>query len=506
VAINGAQSLWVIITASTYDTYPATMTEFQGDLNGSWLYLEGYDWMSLSDAGADGTWMVKAYIEEGTTPPIPPTPGEGILGAMIFVDGEWEAFVEVPTNTYTYEGDGQEICVRIVYDGANELPDNNYYYAMSCEECVGGIEPQPVCEAGAPLFAEVNNEFDQVHLYWAEQPEPPTPTEGTTFSYDFENNSLDGLTQIDADGDGNVWLLASETLGAGYGHNGSTDMVFSQSYVNGQGALFPDNYLVFPVADIVTGSTFSFYACGQDASWASEHFGVAVSTDGTNFTTIQEWTMTAKGGKAVRDGRDQGNWYNYTVDLSDYAGEQVYIALRHFNCSDMFYLDVDDVELSIAAKGNRDGIVAYNIYRSVDGVEYELIGTVPGDVTEYFDTPEAGTYYYQVTAVYADGCESAPAVSGIDPTVNYVVVGVTGIGENEANVNLFPNPTKGNVTIQAKGMNRITVVSVLGQVVFDTELDQDEYIMNMAQFNTGLYMVRVYTNEGVTVKRVTVMH
>ena len=30
--------------------------------------------------------------------------------------------------------------------------------------------------------------------------------------------------------------------------------------------------------------------------------------------------------------------------------------------------------------------------------------------------------------------------------------------------------------------------------------------MNMAQFNTGLYMVRVYTNEGVTVKRVTVMH
>ena len=426
---------------------------------------------------------------------------------MIFVDGEWEAFVEAPTNTYTYEGDGQEICVRIVYDGPAELPNNNYYYAMSCEECVGGIEPQPACEAGAPLFAEVDNEFDQVHLFWGEQPEPPTPVDGTTFMYDFENSSLDGLTLIDADGDGYNWMLASTGMGTGYGHNGSVDMVLSQSYNNTVGALFPDNYLVFPIADIVNGSTFSFYACGQDASWAGEHFGVAVSTDGTNFTTIQEWNMTAKGTKAVRDGRDQGNWYNYSVDLSDYAGEQIYIAIRHFNISDMFYLDVDDVELSIAAKSNRDGeIVAYNIYRSEDGVEYELIATVDGNVTEYFDTPEAGTYYYQVTAVYADGCESAPAVSGIDPTVNYVVVGVTGIGENEANVNLFPNPTKGNVTIQAKGMSRITVVSVLGQVVFDTELDQDEYIMNMAQFNTGLYMVRVYTNEGVTVKRVTVMH
>ena len=55
-------------------------------------------------------------------------------------------------------------------------------------------------------------------------------------------------------------------------------------------------------------------------------------------------------------------------------------------------------------------------------------------------------------------------------------------------------------------MHRITVVSVLGQVVFDTELDQDEYILNMAKFNTGMYMVRVYTDEGVTVKRVTVLH
>ena len=38
-----------------------------------------------------------------------PQPGGDILGAMIFVDGEWEAFVEAPTNSYTYEGDGNEV-------------------------------------------------------------------------------------------------------------------------------------------------------------------------------------------------------------------------------------------------------------------------------------------------------------------------------------------------------------------------------------------------------------
>ena len=440
------------------------------------------------------------------TPPTPPTPAEGILGAMIFVDGEWEAFVEYPTDSYTYEGDGQEVCVRLVYAGTAQMPANNFNYAMSCEECVGGLEP--VCEPGAPIYAEVTAD-DQVRVYWDDQP-TPQPGEGDTFMYDFEDSSIDGLTLIDADGDGNNWMLGSAAMGTGYGHNGSNDLILSKSYDNTTGALTPDNYIVFPLSNIVEGSTFSFYACGQDASWAGEHFGVAVSTTGNtsaaDFTTIAEWTMTAKGGdKAVRDGRAQGNWYQKTVDLSDYAGQEVYIAIRHFNCTDMFYLDVDDVELSVAAKGTRDGIIGYNVYRSEDNVSYTVIGNVPGTATEYFDNPGEGTFYYQVTAVYAN-CESEPAVSGEDPAVNYVMVGRTGIGENSDNVNLFPNPTKGNVTIQAVNMHRVTVVSVLGQVVFDTELEQDEYILNMSKFNTGMYMVRVYTDEGVTVKRVTVLH
>ena len=51
----------------------------------------------------------------------------------------------------------------------------------------------------------------------------------------------------------------------------------------------------------------------------------------------------------------------------------------------------------------------------------------------------------------------------------------------------------------------ITVVSVLGQVVYDTEVSADVCTLNMSQFNAGMYMVRVYTENGVTVKRVTVM-
>ena len=184
-------------------------------------------------------------------------------------------------------------------------------------------------------------------------------TPGDTFSENFEAGMPAGWTTIDADGDGYNWGLGSVAFqGQANGHGGSSDLVCSSSYDNNFGALYPDNYLVSPQVSLAAGSTFSFWACAQDGSYAAEHFGVAVSTTGTspsNFTIVQEWTMTAKGSgmptNHTRSGnRAQGNWYQYTVDLSVYAGQQVYIAIRHFNCSDQFYLDVDDIELSNAKK------------------------------------------------------------------------------------------------------------------------------------------------------------
>ena len=158
---------------------------------------------------------------------------------------------------------------------------------------------------------------------------------------------------------------------------------------------------------------------------------------------------------------------------------------------------------------NRASIVMYNVYRSTDNVNYTMIGQVPetgATYYEYIDTPEVGTYYYQVRALYDDDCESEPAQAFDNPANNYVMVDVAlGIGENSDMVALYPNPTNGNVTIEAAGMSRITVVSVLGQVVYDIDLNADNYTLNMGQFNAGLYMVRVYTESGVTVKRVTVM-
>ena len=123
---------------------------------------------------------------------------------------------------------------------------------------------------------------------------------------------------------------------------------------------------------------------------------------------------------------------------------------------------------------------------------------------EYIDTPEVGTYYYQVRADYGD-CESDPAPAFDNPSNNYVMVEVAlGLGEN-GGMSIYPNPTSGNVTIEAAGMQHITVVSVLGQVVYDADVDTDHCVLNMSQYVAGMYTVRVMTENGVRVERVTVV-
>ena len=174
---------------------------------------------------------------------------------------------------------------------------------------------------------------------------------GQTYSYTFETGSED-WHQIDADGDGNTWIMRN---GTGVGHNSSNACVTSASFINdSKGALTPDNYLYTPQQFTVSnGASISFYVCAQDASWAAEHYGVAVATvsgspTASDFTTIWEETLTAKTrnkGK-VRGTNDQGAWYLKTIDLSAYAGQTIWIAIRHFNCTDMFYINIDDISVT----------------------------------------------------------------------------------------------------------------------------------------------------------------
>lgn len=279
-----------------------------------------------------------------------------------------------------------------------------------------------------------------------------------TFYFGFDDSTMEGWTQIDADGDGYGWEIGSNTLPGAYGHNSSDDFVTSASYKSGVGALHPDNYLVSP--QIPLGGSITFYSCAQDASWAAEHFGVAVSTTGNidpaNFTTIQEWTMTS--------GRAQGAWFEYTVDLSAYGGQTGYVAIRHFNCSDQFYLNIDDITITrgtefvegqtcvLTATANEgysfndwtkdntqvsiDSVYSFTVMESGDYVAnfepkpYEI--TLAVDPIEGGTVTGAGTYLYNTTCVLTASANTGyyfshwtknGVVVSMDATINVTVTG-----------------------------------------------------------------------------------
>ena len=134
-----------------------------------------------------------------------------------------------------------------------------------------------------------------------------------------------GWTLIDADGDGQNWYVWNLAL-----DDGTTQVTFSSnSYINNYGALTPDNWAITP--QVTLGNVVQFDAWGQDPSYAAEHFQVYVSTTGTDVADFQPISeeIVATGVQTT-----------YTFDLGAYAGEQGYIAIRHFNCTDQYILNI----------------------------------------------------------------------------------------------------------------------------------------------------------------------
>ena len=130
---------------------------------------------------------------------------------------------------------------------------------------------------------------------------------------------------------------------------------------------------------------------------------------------------------------------------------------------------------------------------------------------------EAGTidqlFGYEVTVTWSDNYKGEATIQAYESntcgemlnTLNVMVKNSTDVSEHNVKANLFPNPTNGNITIEAEGMRRITVSNTLGQIVLDKETEGDHTSLNMSQFAVGTYLVRIYTENGTALKRVNVI-
>ena len=247
----------------------------------------------------------------------------------------------------------------------------------------------------------------------------------------FEAGTLPtGWVTYDVDGDGNDWENTALNYDTFEAHDGAYCMT-SASYINGVGALTPNNYLVTPALAITAGSELHFWVSAQDPAWSDEQYYVKVSTTGN---AVADFTET------VHSAVSPAAWGEVVVDLSSFAGETIYIAFQHADVTDMYFIKIDDVTVTntatraaytepvlagnstavpfktagmsnetieakmaaIAANANRE-LTGYSVYRTTcETGELQFLGfTLDQQFTDNtWGSVEAGVYKWGVVAEY----------------------------------------------------------------------------------------------------------
>jgi len=220
-----------------------------------------------------------------------------------------------------------------------------------------------------------------------------------------------------------------------FGYNSSTGFMISESYISATtsggtayGAVTPDNYLVSP--QIQLGGSISFYAGARNTSYCAEKFSVMVSTTNNtsadSFTTVETWVLSLS---------EVGyNSTPYTADLSAYAGQTGYVAIRHWDCNDQWVLCIDDITI-VEGEGSviptdptnpTTDLLAANVYVRMkgglsQGFYNETLSVATGNITsnvglngEVFGTLSDGiTWWTPTTTMTLEQLEEALGTAGI---------------------------------------------------------------------------------------------
>ena len=177
---------------------------------------------------------------------------------------------------------------------------------------------------------------------------------GKATTWDFEDVSqLEDWSAVDADNDGYNWgyYNNSELEGGRMTTHSGDGVMASASYDNSVGPLTPDNWLISP--EVSLGGTLSLWACGQDKTYYREVFGI--------FVCVGEPTSLNDFKQVGANVTTTGTMTEYQFDLSEYAGETGYFAIRHYKITDMFYLNIDDVTLDPNKVAEKDPTVPTNL-------------------------------------------------------------------------------------------------------------------------------------------------
>ncbi len=121
-------------------------------------------------------------------------------------------------------------------------------------------------------------------------------------------------------------------------HSGQAGAV-SESYIYPD-AVTPNNWLISPVINVQTGDSLELWVKPSNNTYPSEHFEVKVSSSNSDTASFSSllYNHTFVSGEG-------SNWTQLKFNLSQFAGQNIYIAFIHNNCNGQNMLLLDDVKV-----------------------------------------------------------------------------------------------------------------------------------------------------------------
>ncbi|MBP5662700.1 MAG: choice-of-anchor J domain-containing protein [Bacteroidales bacterium] len=319
------------------------------------------------------------------------------------------------------------------------------------------------------------------------------------------------VENFEADGQYDCWTVHAANSLTGrmdlfvFAENGTGFFAFASS-VN------PPQYLISPeLTGTSAGLKFSFGYKAIDYRFA-ESFVVGYSTT-TNDTSAFVW------GEEVTD-ITNSNYIHYMEEME--VSNIKYVAIK-YTAYDMSSLLIDSLvickipvclpatNLTVEDIGATSVMLSWTNPDNVDasyavlhlfgndmivdttglvGTTYTVAGLTPGTQYSFMirtDCEDTAVYSNPVIVV----TQSQQSVSSFDGTSNW---------------SLYPNPVNTVVTVEAEGMNRVTIYDATGREVLRRNVNNDTEYFDVSGMENGVYFFRIETADHMSVRKCIVNH
>ena len=309
----------------------------------------------------------------------------------------------------------------------------------------------------------------------------------------------EGWQNIDLDSDGNFWEISRVSYKEGF------QCIISRSTTEDNTPLTPNNWLITPVIAPTINTYLNYWVGALNPNLYSESYSLMVSTTGTSISDFTD--------SIISEVLHTGAWQRRSINLSNYQGQNIYIAFLHNTQTPQSAIKIDGVQVIKHVTNVPTGLQGFRVYRN----EVQIFQII-GPTLSYIDNnAPLGTNLYYVTQFFGENQESASGNAWyVDIVSELDIQDIPYTTELKGN---YPNPfnpeTIIHFTLSKETNVSINIYNIKGQIV-KTVIDEyrkpGEYKMiwegqdnKGRKVSSGIYFYRMKTDEYTSVKRMILM-